>query len=105
MRAPGQAAANRLEAAAGKPHSLNSLYGPAGAGGAPLQRRGLVNSSSDSRLAAFRDARVLITGGVGLIGSALAPRLVGLGAQALLVDSIGPGAGRHIAHTVGNRHP
>ena len=98
MRAPGQAAANRLEAAAGKPHSLNSLYGPAGAGGAPLQKRGLVNSSSDSRLAAFRDARVLITGGVGLIGSALARRLVGLGAEALLVDSMVPEAGGNIAN-------
>src|SRR5882762_2830769 len=98
MRASGQAAANRLEAAAGKPHSLNSLYGPAGAGGTPLQRRGLVNSSSDSRLAAFRDARVLITGGVGLIGSALARRLVGLGAELLLVDSMVPEAGGNIAN-------
>jgi UDP-glucose 4-epimerase len=57
-----------------------------------------VNSSSDSRLAAFRDARVLITGGVGLIGSALARRLVGLGAELLLVDSMVPEAGGNIAN-------
>src|SRR6266853_886958 len=98
MRAPGQAAPNRLEAAAGKPHSLKSLYGPAGAGGTPLQRRGLVNSSSDSRLAAFRDARVMITGGLGLIGSALARRLTGLGAEVLLVDSMVPDAGGNPAN-------
>ena len=57
-----------------------------------------MNSSSDSRLAAFRDARVLITGGVGLIGSALARRLVGLGAELLLVDSMVPEAGGNIAN-------
>src|SRR3981189_1725901 len=100
MRAPGQAAANRLEVAQGNPHFLQSLYGPAwaGAGWPALQRRGLVNSGSDSRLAAFRDARVLITGGVGLIGSALARRLVGLGAELLLVDSMVPEAGGNIAN-------
>jgi len=40
--------------------------------------------------AAFRDARVLITGGVGLIGSSLARRLVGLGADVTLIDSMVP---------------
>ena len=54
--------------------------------------------SSDSRLAAFRDARVLITGGVGLIGSTLARRLVTLGAEVLLVDSMVPEAGGNFAN-------
>jgi UDP-glucose 4-epimerase len=38
----------------------------------------------------FRNARVLITGGLGFIGSNLARRLVGLGAQITLVDSLIP---------------
>jgi len=57
-----------------------------------------VDRSSDSRFAAFRDARVLITGGVGLIGSALARRLVALGAEVLLVDSMVPEAGGNFAN-------
>jgi UDP-glucose 4-epimerase len=57
-----------------------------------------VSSRSDSRFAAFRGARVLITGGVGLIGSALARRLVGLGAEVLLVDSMVPEAGGNLAN-------
>ena len=57
-----------------------------------------MSCSSDSRLAAFRDARVLITGGVGLIGSALARRLVALGAEVLLVDSMVPEAGGNFAN-------
>jgi nucleoside-diphosphate-sugar epimerase len=48
----------------------------------------VVTSRSDSRFAGFRDACVMITGGLGLIGSALARRLVGLGAEVLLVDSM-----------------
>ncbi len=38
----------------------------------------------------FKDACVLITGGLGFIGSNLARRLVGLGANVLLVDSLIP---------------
>ena len=38
----------------------------------------------------WKDARVLITGGLGFIGSNLARRLVGLGAQVTLVDSLVP---------------
>lgn len=38
----------------------------------------------------FRSARVLITGGLGFIGSSLAHRLVGLGAHVTLVDSLIP---------------
>lgn len=38
----------------------------------------------------FKDARILITGGLGFIGSNLARRLVGQGAQVTLVDSLIP---------------
>ena len=57
-----------------------------------------MNRNPDSRFAGFRDARVLITGGVGLIGSALARRLVALGAEVLLVDSMVPEAGGNFAN-------
>jgi len=48
--------------------------------------------------AAFRDAHVMITGGVGLIGSALARRLAALGAEVLLVDSMVGEAGANLAN-------
>ena len=57
-----------------------------------------MSSSSDQRFAAFRGAHVMITGGVGLIGSALARRLLGLGAELLLVDSMVPEAGGNPAN-------
>ena len=57
-----------------------------------------VNSTAEPRFAAFRGARVTITGGAGLIGSALARRLVGLGAAVLLVDSMVPEAGGNLAN-------
>jgi nucleoside-diphosphate-sugar epimerase len=57
-----------------------------------------VSRSPDSRFSAFRDARVMITGGIGLIGSTLARRLVALGAEVLLVDSMVPEAGGNIAN-------
>jgi UDP-glucose 4-epimerase len=57
-----------------------------------------VNCHSDSRYAGFRGTRVMITGGVGLIGSALARRLVRLGAEPLLVDSMVPEAGGNLAN-------
>src|SRR5207249_9063999 len=63
-----------------------------------LHKRGVVRRSSDSGFATFRDARVLITGGVGLIGSALARRLVGFGAEVVLVDSMVPEAGGNFAN-------
>ena len=50
--------------------------------------------SSDNRhplvLEAFAGARVVITGGMGFIGSSLARRLVALGAKVLLIDSVIP---------------
>jgi len=52
-----------------------------------------VTTRSDSRFSVFRGARVAVTGGIGLIGSALARRLVELGAQVLLIDSMIPEAG------------
>jgi nucleoside-diphosphate-sugar epimerase len=57
-----------------------------------------MNTSSDPRFAAFRGAHVMITGGAGLIGSALARRLVALGAEMLLVDSMAPEAGGNLAN-------
>ncbi|MEM9694830.1 MAG: NAD-dependent epimerase/dehydratase family protein, partial [Myxococcota bacterium] len=38
----------------------------------------------------FRDARVLITGGLGFIGSNLARQLVQLGAEVTIIDSLLP---------------
>jgi UDP-glucose 4-epimerase len=58
----------------------------------------LVNSPSHPDFAAFRGARILVTGGAGLIGSALARRLVALGAEAMLVDSMVPEAGGNLAN-------
>jgi UDP-glucose 4-epimerase len=55
-------------------------------------------SAIDSRFSVFRGARVLITGGVGLIGSALARRLVDLGARVLLVDNMMPEGGANPAN-------
>ena len=57
-----------------------------------------MNGASDSRFAAYRGKRVMITGGIGLIGSALARRLVGLGAEVLLIDSMVPEAGGNYAN-------
>src|SRR5215831_3880180 len=48
------------------------------------------SSTLDPRLAAYAGARAVITGGLGFIGSAIARRLVALGAEVLLVDSLIP---------------
>ena len=50
---------------------------------------------SDNPLS-YKGRRVLITGGVGFIGSNLAARLVALGADVLLVDSLGPDYGGNL---------
>src|SRR4051812_6460798 len=52
----------------------------------------------DPDLARFGGARVLITGGVGLIGSALARRLAGLGAELVVLDSMVPEGGANPAN-------
>ena len=48
----------------------------------------------------FSDARVLITGGLGFIGSNLAHRLVQLGAEVTLVDSLVPEYGGNLFNVV-----
>jgi UDP-glucose 4-epimerase len=50
------------------------------------------------RLSSYSGARVLITGGLGLIGSAIARRLVPFGAEILLVDSMIPDYGGNSAN-------
>ena len=51
-----------------------------------------------SRLAAYTGVRAVITGGLGLIGSAIARRLVALGAEVLLIDSMVPEYGGNLAN-------
>lgn len=46
----------------------------------------------------FRDSEVLITGGLGFIGSNLARRLLGMGAKVTLVDSLIPQYGGNLAN-------
>ena len=57
-----------------------------------------MKSQSDSAFNTFPGARAMITGGLGLIGSALARRLVGLGAEVLLIDSMVPEAGGNFSN-------
>ena len=57
-----------------------------------------MKAGSDSRFLAFRGARVAVTGGVGLIGSALARRLVELGSHVLLIDNMMPEGGANFAN-------
>lgn len=52
-------------------------------------------------LAFYKDCPVLITGGLGFIGSNLAHRLVELGADVLLVDSLIPGYGGNLHNIAG----
>ena len=49
----------------------------------------------------YRDRRVMITGGLGFIGSNLAHRLVALGADVLLVDSLIPEYGGNLFNIAG----
>jgi nucleoside-diphosphate-sugar epimerase len=53
---------------------------------------------SDPRLEGFGGARAVIIGGVGLIGSAIARRLVTLNAEVLLVDGMIPEYGGNLAN-------
>ena len=57
-----------------------------------------MSSRFDLRLDIFKGARVVITGGLGLIGSALARRLVTLSARVVLVDSMIPEYGGNLAN-------
>jgi UDP-glucose 4-epimerase len=57
-----------------------------------------VSPRSDKRLEVFAGSRAVITGGMGFIGSALARRLVALGAEVLLVDSVIPEYGGNPAN-------
>jgi UDP-glucose 4-epimerase len=52
---------------------------------------------------AFRGRRVVITGGLGFIGSNLAARLVGLGARVTLIDSLIPEYGGNLHNIAGLR--
>ncbi|HVR63029.1 MAG TPA: NAD-dependent epimerase/dehydratase family protein, partial [Polyangia bacterium] len=52
--------------------------------------------STPSPETAFKNARVLITGGLGFIGSTLAARLVELGADVTLVDTLIPTYGGNL---------
>lgn len=59
---------------------------------------GRLSATSKPRLDAFVGARALITGGMGFIGSALARRLVALGAKVVLIDSVIPEYGGNPAN-------
>ena len=52
----------------------------------------------DACLEAYAGTRAVITGGLGLIGSAIARRLVGLGAEVLLVDNMVPEYGGNLVN-------
>ena len=58
---------------------------------------------SEAYLTVFRHARCLVTGGLGFIGSNLACRLVELGADVLLVDSLIPDYGGNLFNIEGIR--
>src|SRR5690348_1220334 len=63
-----------------------------------MSERGRVPGGPESRLAAYAGARAVITGGLGLIGSAIGRRLIALGAEVLLVDSMVPEYGGNLTN-------
>jgi UDP-glucose 4-epimerase len=58
----------------------------------------MMSRSCEVQLETFRGARVVITGGMGFIGSALARRLVSLGGEVLLIDNMIPEYGANAAN-------
>jgi UDP-glucose 4-epimerase len=62
---------------------------------------GVVASGSTDYRAFYRDRRVMITGGLGFIGSTLAHRLVALGARVLVVDPLIPEYGGNLFNIAG----
>ena len=52
----------------------------------------------------YKGRRVMITGGLGFIGSNLAVQLVDLGAEVLLVDSLLPDYGGNLFNVAGIAH-
>ena len=56
----------------------------------------LVEPKPSKEFPGFAKARVVITGGLGFIGSALAARLVALGSDVLLVDNLAPNYGGNL---------
>ena len=55
-----------------------------------------VHTSAGDYREQYRNRRVMITGGLGFIGSNLAHQLVGLGARILIVDSLIPEYGGNL---------
>ena len=55
-----------------------------------------MTAAPDEYLHFYRDRRVMVTGGLGFIGSNLARRLVDLGAQVLIVDALQPEYGGNL---------
>jgi UDP-glucose 4-epimerase len=53
----------------------------------------MVAHTPDKSFSQFAGARVVVTGGLGFVGSALAARLVALGSEVLLIDSLNPSYG------------
>ena len=80
---------------------IDLLGDAAGSDAAGSERPAPLTAAANMDFAAFGGARVLITGGVGLIGSALARRLAGLDAELVLLDSMVPDAGANSANIAG----
>ena len=77
---------------------LHSRFGAVGEASPGTFGKPRVRAAAISRLDAYAGARAVITGGLGLIGSAIARRLVTLGAEVLLVDSMVPEYGGNLAN-------
>ena len=87
--------------------ALSSLQGRPGACEPPRRpgRRSAIRSTDRITDSFYRGRKVMITGGLGFIGSNLARRLVELGAQVLLVDSLIPDYGGNLFNIRGIETP